>query len=102
MTESLPPVNEALLDAPTLDALVADLLAHAELLDVWTKGGPTARAELAPTDLATAIAALRAGRVRAIQIRYRHGGAEWRDTLLDTPSGVRLVRVSTPSSGVSP
>lgn len=101
MTDALPPVHEAVLDGATLDALVADLQAHAELLDVMIKGAPSAYATFAPTELPAAVAALREGRVRALQLRYRHGGSEWRDTLVPGPSGVRLVRIQTPTPGGS-
>lgn len=99
MTNATPPVHEAMLDGATLDALVADVLAHAELLDVMTKGGPSAYAAFGPRELTAAVDALRAGRVRAVQLRYRHGGDEWRDTLVLAPTGVRLVRIQTPSLG---
>jgi hypothetical protein len=33
------------------------------------------------------------GRARGIQIRYHYDGADWWDTLMRTPQGIRLVRI---------
>jgi hypothetical protein len=88
-------LHEALLDAATLDALCADLTVHADLLDVIVKPG-LGRAEPQPVGLAPAIAALKSGTTRGVQLRYRWDGAEWRDTLLAMPGGVRLVRMRMP------
>lgn len=102
MTAPLPTLQDSVLDAETLDALVRDWLDHAEVLDVMTKGAPGSRATFAPADLPRAVDALRSGQVRAVQVRYLHGGVEWRDTLLPAPTGTRLVRIQTPPSGGLP
>jgi hypothetical protein len=89
------PLTGGLLDRATLDALERDLVACAHVLDVLVKGAPTLRADPEPVSLAEAFAALRGGHVRAVQVRYAYDGAEWRDTLVATPGGVRLVRART-------
>jgi hypothetical protein len=88
----LPSLQDAVLDDATLDQLFFDLEASAELCAVLVKGAPSEHAEDAPLSLAGARETLRAGG-RAVQIRYRYGGAEWWDTLVPTPGGTRLVRI---------
>ncbi len=86
-------LNEAILDDATLSALVSDLHQHAEVLDVLVKGGATTRTDGKPVRLEDAVALLRAGSVRGVQVRYNWDGDEWRDTLFGTPAGVRIVRM---------
>ncbi|HEY6556577.1 MAG TPA: hypothetical protein VI072_04860 [Polyangiaceae bacterium] len=88
-------VQDAVLDAATLDQLFFDLSQLAELLEVRLKGGASDYAEAAP-GLESARAALDAK--AAVQIRYRYAGAEWIDTLMPTGAGVRLVRMKPPWS----
>lgn len=95
----LPPLQEAVLDGATLDQLFFDIAKAAEVVSVSLKGGATARAGDLPRagsggdELALARRALSDGTALGVQIRYRFAGSEWWDTLLRTPSGVRLVRV---------
>lgn len=81
------------LDEDALDALVRDLSALAQVHEVRLKAGPTLRADERPMDLSRALAALRAGGARAMQVSYRYAGATWSDTLLKGPGGYRLVRM---------
>lgn len=81
------------LDAPTLAALFNDLEAHANVLDVITKGGPVQQSPGTQIPLREAQALLAEGRVRGVQVRYVWEGEEWRDTLLATADGIRLVRM---------
>jgi hypothetical protein len=92
----LPELQDALLDAPTVEQLFLDIRHASELLGVSLKGGAEARAsELASSDpLAHAQEALRQGSVLGVQLRYRHRGREWWDTLLRVSGGVRLVRIA--------
>lgn len=96
---ALPPLQEAVIDEATLDQLFFDIAEVAELVSVSLKGGATARAgDLSRAgsggdELALARRALSDGTALGVQIRYRFAGSEWWDTLLRTPSGVRLVRV---------
>jgi hypothetical protein len=88
-------LTEAVLDAATLDALFADLAAHADVLDVFVKGGPDRRAREGTADL-TAARALLDGEARGVQIRYRWDGDEWRDTVMRAPGGFRVIRTWLP------
>lgn len=93
----LPPVHEALLDDATLEMLVGDLLGAATLHAVLVKGGAETLAEgVEGLSLREAVAMLRGGRVRAVQVRYTHQGTAWTDTLMRVGSAVRLVRMQTP------
>ena len=96
---SLPDVNSAILDADTLDALFGDLAADAEIQEISVKGGRTEHASIAAGGLEEARRLLAAGAIVGVQIRYRHSGQDWCDTLLATPAGVRLVRIcQTPAT----
>lgn len=90
---------QADLDAATLDALERDLAALTTVLDVQVKGAAATYAAGTGTALAEALAALRAGAVRGVQLRYAYQQEVWWDTLLRTPAGVRLVRMRAPDLG---
>jgi hypothetical protein len=93
----LPPVSEALLDEETLARLFADLELAAEVLGVVVRRRAGRLVEAAgDLTLADARALFDAGDADGVQIRYRHDGWEWRDTLMRTAQGVRLVRVRHP------
>lgn len=94
MTETLPALQDAMLDEATVDRLFADVANGAELLEIVLKGGAAQLTpEPNPTSLAAARGALREGRVFGVQLRYRFAGTEWWDTLIATRAGVRLVRI---------
>lgn len=93
---SLPELQETLLDDATLEQLFFDVKHAAELIGVSLKGASQERAaETSSGDpLQQAKDALREGRVMGVQLRYRHGGREWWDTLMRVQGGVRLVRIA--------
>lgn len=92
-TLSFPPVQQAVLDEATLDALFRDLAECTQVLAVVPKDAAQAMAADRAIGLADALPALRAGALRGVQVRYRWERKEWCDTLLATPAGVRLVRI---------
>jgi len=88
-----PPMSDALLDDETLADLFRDLRAATAIDEIVVKASP-GRAEHAPAaTLADAEQLLHDRAVRGVQIRYRHEGACWWDTLMPAPGGVRLVRI---------
>jgi hypothetical protein len=89
----LPPIADSVLDGEQLTALFADLEQLVELDGVQLKRGPGHVRDDAGASLPEALELLRSGAVRGVQIRYRHAGAHWLDTLMSTPAGVRLVRI---------
>lgn len=94
----LPPLHDVLLDDDTVAQLFFDVGHAAELLAVSLKS-PGARIADEPAAaglpaLDDALRALLAGTVAGVQLRYRHAGEEWWDTLARTPAGVRLIRIS--------
>lgn len=93
----LPAVDEGLLDAVGLRALLDDIQACTTVREVQVKGGPTRRADDA--DLDGARRALLAGEVRGVQIRYEHEGKTWCDTVLVTPRGYKVVRIRGDAPG---
>jgi hypothetical protein len=90
---------QAELDAATLDTLERDLTTLTTVLDVQVKGAAATYAVGTGTALAEALAALRVGAVRGVQVRYAYQQEVWWDTLLRTPAGVRLVRMRAPGLG---
>jgi hypothetical protein len=96
--EPLPALQDALLDADTLEALFHDLAGLVEIEEILLKGEPRSHALERPVSLEEARAALKQGAVLGAQIRYRYQGSAWWDTLLRTPQGIRLVRIQPPIS----
>jgi hypothetical protein len=90
---NLPPLQQSLLDEETLAALFVDLRQCASIIEVIIKQGPRDMALEARPSLDEAETLLRQGKVRGVQVRYRFEQAEWCDTLIATPSGVRLTRI---------
>lgn len=94
---ALPELREALLDRDAVAELLRDIGWLGQLLEIRSKGGPTCHADAAPLDLETARRMLLEREVSAIQVVYRYLGKEWIDTLMNGPSGVRLVRMQATS-----
>lgn len=87
-----PELQQADLDPTTFEQLFIDLATHADVLGISAKGGATRYAGTDSLDLAMARAALLAGAVRGVQIRYRYQDSEWWDTILALNGVFRLVR----------
>lgn len=85
-------LTTAVLDPPTLQALVDDLTSLTRICSIVTKSGPTARASGDPWTLAEAVQALRRGELRGVQVNYWWDDQEWIDTLLSGSTGITLVR----------
>jgi hypothetical protein len=100
-TDSLPALQDALLDAELLAALFRDLSVLAKIDEVLLKGGARSHASERSVSLEEALEALEHGRAMGVQIRYRYEGNPWWDTLLRTPQGIRLVRIQPPT-GLAP
>lgn len=92
------PLQTSDLDETLLSQLLFDVQHAAELLSVQVKARPGSYTEAARPTLAEAAELLRSGAVLAIQLRYRAKAQIWRDTLLRTPSGFRIVRAPEPSA----
>ncbi|MBX3275655.1 MAG: hypothetical protein KF729_35675 [Sandaracinaceae bacterium] len=91
-----PEVYQAELDPPTLARLFEDLATHAEVLEVRAKHAERAMTGEGTIDLDEARALLETRAVRGVQVRYRHEGELWLDTLMVGPTYVRLVRTRVP------
>lgn len=92
----LPELHSGDLDTETVAALFDDLEQHAVVLDVLVKAAPNRRVSEAALPLREAQTLLAAREVRGVQIRYLWQGAEWRDTLMQLPTAVRVVRMRMP------
>ncbi len=91
----LPELHEAEIDAETVARLFADVGACTTLLSVSCKGGPE-RTATSSDGLADAAGALLSGQVVGVQLRYRHQGKEWWDTILSMGTRFRVVRIEAP------
>lgn len=96
----LPELFQAELDAAELAALFDDLAALAEIIEVRAKDGARAHAREQTLDLHEARDLVERRAVRGVQIRYRHAGELWMDTLMPGPTKVRLVRMKVPPRGM--
>jgi hypothetical protein len=93
MTEPpLPELYEGELDGAGLAAYQAALRTSTRVISVRAKSGATGLS-VAHTGVDPALADLRRGAIRAVQVRYEYDGVEWSDTLLALPHGVRVLRM---------
>lgn len=92
-TPPLPELADALVDADTIDRLFADLAAHTEVLHVIVRGRPQQNVSAADVPLGEAHARLMAGEVTGVQVLYRWEQQTWRDAVLSTAAGFRVVRM---------
>lgn len=99
----LPDLHQSELDETTLRQLFEDVRAHTELMEVIPKYAATGYVpEIAAITLAEGFGLLLGGGVRALQLRYRHDGTLWWDTLMPTPHGTfRIVRIHHDFSAIT-
>lgn len=90
----IPDVHESFLDRETYEQVLDDIAAVTEILDVIVKGAPERHAREEDIGLQAARELFESGTVQAFQMRYRWDGLEWRDTVMRTPKGVKIVRIS--------
>ncbi len=93
MNSPLPALQQQILDEETIDVLAQDLSALATILEVRGKGGSRAHANTEALTLADAVASLRVGKLRGVQVHYLYNHREWSDTLTASPAGIRLTRI---------
>jgi hypothetical protein len=97
LASALPDLYQGLLDEAALGALLSDLHALGTRIEVQVKRDASGLVNAADQpSLAEAFAALRAGEVRAVQLRYEHQREAWSDTLLRAGTGYRIVRMKQP------
>jgi hypothetical protein len=91
----LPDLHQAELDEATLRQLFEDVRSHTELLEVIPKHHATEYVpEITAITLTEGLELLLSGRVRALQLRYRHHDTTWWDTLMPTANAsYRIVRI---------
>jgi hypothetical protein len=89
----IPELRQSLLDPATLRALFNDIRQCATVLEVVPRQARHRLVEAESVTLDEGERLLLVGRVRALQIRYLYDDAEWWDTLIAEPGGVRIVRI---------
>ncbi|QQL44859.1 hypothetical protein [Sulfuriroseicoccus oceanibius] len=97
MDQPLPDLQQSVLDPEALTQLITDIQTLTEVVEVIPKGSPAGYVAEpgAPVamDLELARDLLLAGELHGLQIRYQHDGAQWWDTLLQSPQGIKIVRI---------
>lgn len=91
LTDALPELRQTVLDEPALERLFEEIATLTSVIEVRTKGGPTASS--AASDLRSALEALRAGATRGVQVVYAWSGQRWVDTVIRGPEGFRVTRI---------
>ena len=92
----LEPLYAGELDGALFEDYLADLEELTDVQQILVKEGPEAHADGAPLSLDQARMLLLTGSVRGVQLRYRHEGVEWIDTLVRGPETIRLLRIEAP------
>ena len=88
----MPEMREGQLDTAQVDQLFSDFASCTQVLAILEKGGQQDHSKSNNTDLSVARDRFLNREVLAVQIRYRFENAEWIDTLLHSPTGIRAVR----------
>lgn len=94
-TPPLPELLQSDIDEATLRQLITDIGIHTEILEIIPKHAPGYVEENpAAIQLDQAYQLLAGRTVRGLQLRYRHQGKTWWDTLMPLPGGLfRIVRI---------
>lgn len=94
-TPPLPDLHQSEIDETTLRQLFTDIGTHGEIMEIIPKHAPGYVAENPESlQLDEAFQLLVSGSVRGLQLRYRHDGKSWWDTLMPLPGGLfRIVRI---------
>lgn len=87
----LPPLTSTTLDPATREQFFTDLAMCAQIRAIHPRvpNGQTPPA----LSLDDARAGMQSGAITGLQIHYTYDGKTWRDTLIHTPAGTRLVRI---------
>ena len=90
---ALPELNEAELDDHTLTALFYDIETCTQVLEVIVRHVAAGYVGPQRVSLKHARRLVQERAVRGVQIRYVYDEAEWWDTLMVLPTGVRIIRI---------
>jgi hypothetical protein len=86
-------LHESILDAETVERLFRDLAHCTRILQVMPRMASQVMIPDQSISLDAGRELLLSGQARGIQVRYCYEDAEWCDTLLRTPAGIRIVRI---------
>ena len=94
-TPALPELHESDIDDATLRQLITDIGTHTGIVEIIPKHAPGyVGKNPAPPQLDEVYQMLVSRSVRGLQLRYRHQGKTWWDTLMPLPGGLfRIVRI---------
>jgi hypothetical protein len=96
---SLPTLQDEEINLTTASTILSDIEHGADVLDVRLKGSASAHVLPGRVSIGLARETFLRGSVAGVQIRYRHQGRHWCDTLMRTPTGARIVRLETDRVG---
>lgn len=92
-TPKLAELHEAILDAETLGRLFRDLELCTTVIEIVPRAARHQMVVEPSLTLEEARNKILNGTLSGAQIRYQYEGADWWDTLIRTPQGVRIVRI---------
>ena len=92
-TLSLPDLQNAWIDNETAEKLFDDIAACAEVLEVIPRLATGHYALPGFMSLEAGRHLFFSGQAGGLQIRYRHAGSEWWDTLMHREDKIRVVRI---------
>ena len=81
------------IDPQTLEQLFTDIEHCAEFIEAIPRTTARQMVQANAINLNQAKKMLLDGTVKAVQLRYRYDNAQWWDTLMNLPQGVKIVRV---------
>jgi hypothetical protein len=99
--QRLPELWERPLDKESLAQLFADLACQVRIVGIREKSSGAEYAGEEIGDLSGPRERLQSGQVHAVQIHYEYEGQEWRDTIVRSGGGWKLIRMPS-SSLVTP
>ena len=89
----LPELADALVPAETVRALFDDLTRLAQIEQIIARPRAQQRAQLNDAPLEVMAERLLSGELSGLQVIYRWDGHAWRDAILATAAGFRIVRI---------
>jgi hypothetical protein len=96
---SLPELQDEEINLATASTILSDIEHGTDVLDIRLKGSAAAHVLPGRVSIGLARETFLRGSVAGVQIRYRHQGRHWCDTLMRTPTGARIVRIATDRVG---
>ena len=92
----IPEMREMVFDEEQVASFMDDLKNLTQIESIQTKGGKSLHADESQINLDDAFTALKKGEIRGIQIRYRHNGFDWTDSVFIVANDYKIIRCQHP------